>query len=1178
MKTLLQLYFRVPAARLDAFEAAYEAQALPLLAQCGLEEETRAPPCHQREVRRRLFSVSTPEEGESAWNRLLAHPGWRELLRNWGNTFGTVGTNDHIDHYLGFYAVPARSGQALPAGPGRSVKAGPGQRQSLCHSYCVQDGLPSSIVYDILQDRRGHLWFATYEGGLCRFDGARFTTFTRRDGLPSDQIYSLLEDSTGLLWLGSEKGRVVRYDGETFTSFVAGGSPGNSGQVCGVAEDRRGHLWFAIEGGGTSRYDGQRFTTFTTADGLPHDQVTSVVVDGGGNIWCGTAGGAARYDGRQEGDRQEGGQRFTAFTTADGLPHDEIATMMADRDGNVWIGSSDGVCRYDGRQGVGERFTTFTAADGLPHARITALGQDENGEVWIGTADGVCRYDGRREGGRQEGDRQEGGQRFTSLTTAGGLAHNLVMCIGQDRAGRIWLGTFGGGVTRYDGTRFAAFTTRQGLSNSGAMALLEDRHGCLWCATWDGVCRYDGRQEGGERWHPAGQAGRNVKCLLEDRAGRLWCGTAEDGVWRCDGRQEGGENWVALKADLPCQRVECLLEDRHGRLWCGTGGVGESGGGVCRYDGEELVTFSVADGLGDNRVLALLEDRQGHLWLGTYGGGICRYDGEKFHTFTTADGLAHDRVHALLEDRQGHIWCGTEGGLSRYDGKNFVNFTVEHGLTHNMVRALFEDRDGHLWCGLYGGGVCRYDGRVFQTLQTRDGLVHSAVQQILQDRRGAYWIATDGGITCYLPNPMTPEVRLTDVVAERRHGPVSELQITTLQQLVLFEFQGQSLTTEPERMVYVYRLEGHDADWRTTSYPRAEYEDLPAGEYTFQVRAVDRDLCYSAPASVRLSVTPDHRLQALTRALSGTEESFVGQSPALLQAQRHLARAAPTDMAVLILGETGTGKGLAARTLHLLGPQRDGPFIQVNCGAIPDTLVESELFGHEKGAFTGADSRKLGRVELAEGGTLFFDEIGDLSPEAQSKLLQVLEERRFERLGGTRTLKLEAKIVAATNRDLDSLVCQGYFRQDLYFRLQAFPVRLPPLRERREDIGLLAAYFAERMAAHLGKTVAGVEPEAVARLQAYDWPGNVRELEHVVKRAVTVGAGPWIGVDTITLGNDGQPLQEMVSLAEYERRYIVQVLEQFGWVIGGKKGAAAVLGLKESTLRNRMKKLGIRRP
>ena len=418
--------------------------------------------------------------------------------------------------------------------------------------------------------------------------------------------------------------------------------------------------------------------------------------------------------------------------------------------------------------------------------------------------------------------------------------------------------------------------------------------------------------------------------------------------------------------------------------------------------------------------------------------------------------------------------------------------------------------------------------------------------------------------------------------ADRRYGAVREIHLPVSQKLVVFEFRGSSLTMRPDGMAYVYRLQGYDADSRVAYEGRVEYQDLPLGNYTFQVQAVDRDLNYSEPVEVQLSVVPDPLRQALAEALSagvGGEE-FVGQSPALRRVQEQLRQVAPAELTVLILGETGTGKGLAARTLHQLSPHRAASFIQVTCGALPEPLIESELFGHEKGAFTGAASRRLGKVELASGGTLFLDEIGDMPLSAQVKLLRLLEEGTFERVGGERVLEAEVRIVAATNRDLRQQVQAGTFREDLYFRLQGFEVHLPPLRDRLEDLPLLALYFLGPKAAHLNKEVTALSPAAEAALMAHAWPGNVRELQHAIERAVVVCKGPVIQVGDLGLANasgHSPHALEPVTLEEFERRYILQILEQKAWRISGPQGAAAVLGLHEATLRSRLKRLGISR-
>lgn len=340
-------------------------------------------------------------------------------------------------------------------------------------------------------------------------------------------------------------------------------------------------------------------------------------------------------------------------------------------------------------------------------------------------------------------------------------------------------------------------------------------------------------------------------------------------------------------------------------------------------------------------------------------------------------------------------------------------------------------------------------------------------------------------------------------------------------------------------------------------------------------------------------------------------EQIIGRSPALMEVLGNISRVAPTDASVLITGETGTGKELIARVVHSTSKRKDKPLIKVNCAALPAGLVESELFGHEKGAFSGAIARRLGRFELADGGTIFLDEIGDLPVEAQVKLLRVLQEREFDRVGGTAPIRVDVRVIAATNRDLLKAVQEKTFREDLFYRLNVFPVRLPSLRERPGDIPLLVHFLVNRFARRIGKHLDGVSPRTMQGLQEYPWPGNIRELENVLERAVILTTGPMLDVapDLLPMPtpspnappqsdrSETGPREEMIekdarltsthavvqptvglqTLEVVERDHIVTVLQRTNWVITGPRGAAKVLGLNPSTLRNRMKKLGITR-
>ena len=1149
--TVARLSFWTPPEHRDEFEAAYRKKLVPILKKYELAEssEQGRPPVEG--IFSKLFEVETPAAIAAKEQALQNDPAWQEALHWVRKAWETTDAEESLlCWHLWLYTAPAGAGKVVEAGPGKTVKAGGGLHQGPWHTLDVVDGLPSSIIYAILQDRRGYLWFGT-KNGVSRYDGQTFHTFSTQDGLTGDGVGFMLEDRQGHLWFGTENG-VSRYDGQTFHTFsTQDGLTGQDGLTRGgigsMLEDRQGHLWFGTVSGEVSRYDGQVFHTFTTQDGLVGSGIMSILEDRQGYLWFSTvSGGVSRYD----------GQVFRTFTTQDGLADNGVWSMLEDRQGHLWFGTNgDGVSRYDGQM-----FHTFTTQDGLAGSRVISVLEDRQGHLWFGTfGDGVSRYDG---------------QVFRTFTTQDGLMGNTVGAMLEDREGNLWFGpkmALGDGVGRFDGTQIEIFTTAEGLVNNNVCSMLEDREGHLWFGAWKGVSRYDGQV-----FTTLDGLEADVRSIAQDRKGHLWFGTMVGGVYRYDGKQVVN---FTLKVGLANLRVEAVLVDREGYLWFGTLG------GVSRYDGQTFKTFTTQDGLAGNSVWSMLEDGQGHLWFGTLG-GVSRYDGQTFKTFTTQDGLAAGTVRTIFEDSRGDLWFGTNGGgVSCYDGQTFETFTTQNGLSYDTVHSIMEDRHGHLWFGTYGGGVSRYDGRVFQHLNKRNGLPGTAIQHLLEDRHGDIWIAVDGvGVVRYRSRQTAPPIQLTDVIADRHYGPVSSLRLPSSQSLFAFEFHGLSFKTGPGQMLYLYRLQGYEENWRPTRENRVEYTDLPVGNYTFQVQAVDRDLTYSEePATVEVDVVPDPLIEGLTEALShgDSTDEFVGTSEALRQVQAQLKQVASTDLAVMILGETGTGKGLAARTLHRLSERSSGALIQVNCGALPKELVESELFGHEKGAFTGATSRKLGKVELAKAGTLFLDEIGDMPLEAQVKLLRLLEEQTFERVGGTDTLKAEARVIAATNRDLGQMVEDGQFREDLYFRLQVFPIQLPPLRQRQEDIPLLVHYAVERFAHHLNRAIPTITPAAMVQLQSFPWPGNVRELEHLMQRAVLLCQKNSIDVADVTTGLNPSPEvpeeSAFLSLAEQEKRHIEHALEATDWVIFGKRGAAQLLGINPHTLRSRIKKYGLHR-
>jgi formate hydrogenlyase transcriptional activator len=368
---------------------------------------------------------------------------------------------------------------------------------------------------------------------------------------------------------------------------------------------------------------------------------------------------------------------------------------------------------------------------------------------------------------------------------------------------------------------------------------------------------------------------------------------------------------------------------------------------------------------------------------------------------------------------------------------------------------------------------------------------------------------------------------------------------------------------------------------REDAFTRDEVELLTQVAQQIAI-AVENGLAYREIAELKEKLNEEKLYLEREIRTEHNFEDIIGDSAPLKHVLTQIEIVSPTDSTVLIQGETGTGKELVARAIHNLSGRRARTFVKLNCAAIPTGLLESELFGHERGAFTGAIAQKIGRFELANGGTLFLDEVGDIPLELQSKFLRVLQEQEFERLGSNRTIRVDIRLVAATNRDLAQMVTDRQFRSDLYYRLNVFPILNPPLRERSDDIPALVQYFTRKFAARMNKHITNVPAETMAALTRYHWPGNIRELENFIERAVILTRGSSLAVPLAELKrqaaiSDGDA-RRLTTLEDAEREHIRQALQQANWLVGGPAGAAARLGMKRTTLQSKMVKLGIERP
>ena len=1061
----------------------------------------------------------------------------------------------------------------------------PLDRTGTWQTYSIADGLAGMRVEHIVEDNEGYLWFATWNNGVSRFDGDEFRNFTRRDGLISDSVYFVSEDSQRRLWFGTLNG-LCWYDGAEFHHLEGEGTAGRivqsiyedsegriwcgghrtlgyydgtvyhdliplylqhyeeppsplwSHQCWGITQDMEGHMWFGFDY--PIRFDGTSFHRYDEKEGFSQDgNVYSVGRDPAGKVWIGRLGHREGFWCYADGTFQS-----VQIDLGGGL-----RKIQCDREGRMWFSTSEGVLYQDG-----DGFNRFTPADGLPHPAVKAMFQDRDHQYWFATWGGVGLYD----------------TQISVFDLSTELSSNVseVSQLVQDRRGDIWVGCvvyllnpLNKSVFRFNGEHVAFAGTEYDFDINNCFAIYEGHEGYLWFGGRNGLFRYDGHKV--EKIETiADLDGKSVSAIAQDAQGGFlfghWensTGTKREDIFASALKliyQRGDQFqtiFVENEKKDPFSSIGTVIAGRNSEIYFHLThqNFSDNYKGFARWHPDDgLKFYEIEDGLIDHQVTDLLLDRAGNLWIATRSGLSC-FDGKVFHNFTTADGLPSDHIRCLFEDRQGHLWIGTDRGVGHYNGQHFQTIKSPH---MGSISQILEDRDGNFYLG-----------------------------------------TTQGSIIRYRPRQTPPQIRLLQVIADQVYENLQEDILSTAEQNVIFEYKGLSFSTHPGDMLYIYRLKGYDSDWQpATRKMRAFYRDLPPGDYTFQVRAIDRDLNYSETAQTRLSITADPRIEALTDVINRQgSQKFIGHSAALRQFQINLEKIASTNITVLIMGETGVGKGLAARTLHALSPNGDGPFIEVSCGALPEALIDSELFGHERGAFTSAVSHRLGRVELAEGGTLFLDEIGDMALETQAKLLRLLEEGTFERIGSSETRTAKTRIVAATNRNLEEMVSAGDFREDLYYRLNAFLMYLPPLRERKEDIPELAEYFKNRLSGHIDKQIDPLTPEIIEVLQSYDWPGNVRELEHTIQRAVVLCPDSQIKVGDLGLyvsriedtGPERQTLsaphdREVVPLEELERRHILDVLEATKYQIKGPAGAAKMLRVHPSTLYGKMRRLGIK--
>jgi len=1020
------------------------------------------------------------------------------------------------------------------------------------HHYTMFNGLGGMHVEDLYQDSQGFLWIATADGGVSRFDSARFDTFTVPDGLPSQTVMAIAEDPEGLLLFGTFGGGLAAYDGRGFEVYTTKeGLPSN--EIVGLQAEPDGSIR-VLTGAGVAWFDqGRCKKSITHVDGQPLGRVYDLATDVAGTTWLATWDrGILSLDGR----RMDLGDQPVRWPWK----------FAQDPSGHLWV-----VFHHESREALIGRYDPYAeqfaairvdgqaeraVQQGVRHVRA-----DERGRIWLACRGVVC-YDG---------------QAWHPFAPGlPGIDFSNTRLTYEDREGNIWVGLWGGGLIFCDPVSVRFYTEAEGLPDHEVRHLAEDADGRIWIGTLGGMaCMEEGHIQ------PL-DMNDAVLAMMADGEGQIWSGGERGRVYQWEGQTPRA---IAVGAASNSEEITGLCEDRQGRIWVGT------------FQGHfgwiEANRFTPFDGWEGEECRALLQDPNGVFWVGFFGKVPALYWDKDDH-FCPADIAESETIVYVnvLWEHQNVLWVGTAKGLFTFDhsSKEVRHFTVDvSGLPANGVLALTADPQGHVWLGTSGGGALRYNGETFQNIRLGDSVLGNIVEAVLCDRRGRLWFGTRAGLVAYQPGDTPPRVVIREVLAGSLFAMPQDVSFSEDVSEVRIHFQGISFRTGARQMCYRHRLVGYAPAEQWSAFTAAdavEYPALSVGDYRFEVQTLDRDGLRSEVVSLAIRVVLDDRAKRTdvpTEDRPSAPLMVESQTPVMHEVMRQVEEVAWSDVAVLVLGETGTGKGVLAQTIHDFSQRSDRPFVQVNCGALPPSLVESELFGHEKGSFTGANNRQVGRFEQANGGTLFLDEIGELPPQAQRVLLNVLEEKLLTRVGGEQPVPLDVRIVAATNRDLRQAIQTEAFRGDLFYRLNTFTVELPPLRQRLGDIPDLVKHFVDQFVAEQKRPVPTMGHGVIAHLQSHSWPGNIRELQHVLQRGILLCEGGVLRVEDLEFPLD-EPLDEPLAGGETqakrpvimdEKQQIVEALQAAGGRIYGERGAARILGMNPERLRSRMRVHGL---
>jgi len=1097
------------------------------------------------------------------------------------------------------------------------------------------------LAATLAEDTENNIWIGTRRKGLIKYTrkSETLTSFPMETDstslLYNNIIGSILIDKD-ILWIGTASGlnkwdlksnerKIFQYD-SLDTSTIS------SNTINDIVKDSTGNLWLGTYYGlNKFTLKTEKFTRYISEkkqNDYSGNFISDLVYGQEGNIWI----GSFKYGLRKFNPVTE---KFTNYRkvpgNSDSLNLNQVVYVLQSVDSNIWLGTpGDGLIKFIIKE---NRFVNFTNDSDNPYSVVSdfifPFLEDNTGIIWLGTAmSGICKLD-------------KYNHKFNHIVKKpnikNSLSSNRILSIQEDSYGKIWVGTDGRGLDSYDKKtgKWKNFNPdpNKGINLKYVVTIYEDKQKNLWCGTdGSGLYKFNRKRNDFTKFSFGSYTYQNrIDFIFEDSKNNFWLGSSRDGLKKFDrktGEYISFNHNTEDSLSISTNYIFDIIEDKSGYLWIGTSH------GLNRFDPEKkkFKTF-VIDSKKPSIITNLFIDSQNRIWVSSVRDGLYLFKQKtgKFISYRNQDTPQLNKIKGIIEDHEGNLWMGNDIGIAKFNTtiKTFHNYSEKDGLLKGLINhsAFCKDSQGYMYFGGNNGVSWFNPQKIIEnsvppplsitSINVRELHNFPSIKEnviLLDTLELDYW-QNDINIEFSALQFSRPYKNQYAYILEspdeewwferagnewRNLGYNNDIEFTNLPpgdyKLKIKAANSDGYWNEKGKELTIII---HPPFWETWIFRifiifliiaaiylwhKRRIEKIEARKIELEERVEERTKAAEALNSALNEVKKlKNRLLAENSYLKdeiNLDHNFselITRSKKIKKILNQVEQVSSTDSTVLILGESGTGKELIARAVHNLSLRRERPLVKVNCASLPTNLIESELFGHEKGAFTGALNQKIGRFELADGGTIFLDEIGELPLELQSKLLRVLQEKEFEKLGSHKTQKVDVRIIAATNRDLNLEIRGGKFREDLFFRLNVFPIIIPPLKERKEDIEPLVNHFVKKYSTKIGKNIDKIPQAIIDDFMNYHWPGNVRELENVIERAVVISPHNKLILDehSISYFKDNNEDDEIFTLQENEKNLILKALKQTNGRVSGDKGAAKILGINSQTLVSRMKKLGI---